>query len=192
MQSEVNILRNSFLISEWHRIYGIISINNHFKTIIMKIISRIMIVAGIMISNSLYAQDTSHTSLLDRYYPVQKTTNQPAPELNKATTQPVNNTTNSHSATTTTISQAPQINKTNNQEVPIPQTTSPQATSSQVQNTLAPTQTNIDGMGTDYYNPSGSSIYRDTRLGSSSPLYNTYKKNDDGAGAITTNPNKGW
>jgi len=33
-------------------------------------------------------------------------------------------------------------------------------------------------------------IYRDTRLGSSSPLYNTYKKNDYGAGAITTNPNK--
>lgn len=33
-------------------------------------------------------------------------------------------------------------------------------------------------------------MYRDTRLGSSSPLYNTYKKNDYGAGAITTNPNK--
>lgn len=34
-------------------------------------------------------------------------------------------------------------------------------------------------------------IYRDTRLGSSSPWYNTYKKNDYGAGAITTNPHKG-
>ena len=33
-------------------------------------------------------------------------------------------------------------------------------------------------------------MYRDTRLGSSSPLYNTYKKNDYGAGSITTNPNK--
>ena len=32
--------------------------------------------------------------------------------------------------------------------------------------------------------------YRPTRLGSSSPLYDTYKKNDNGAGAITTNPNK--
>lgn len=31
---------------------------------------------------------------------------------------------------------------------------------------------------------------RDTRLGSSSPLYNTYKKNNSGAGAVTTNPNK--
>lgn len=33
-------------------------------------------------------------------------------------------------------------------------------------------------------------IYRDTRLGSSSPLYNTYIKNHYGAGAVTTNPNK--
>ena len=33
-------------------------------------------------------------------------------------------------------------------------------------------------------------MYRDTRLGSSSPLYNSYKKNDNGAGSITTNPNK--
>lgn len=33
-------------------------------------------------------------------------------------------------------------------------------------------------------------IYRDTRLGSSSPLYNSYIKNHYGAGAITTNPNK--
>jgi hypothetical protein len=33
-------------------------------------------------------------------------------------------------------------------------------------------------------------MYRDTRLGSSSPLYDTYEKNDYGAGAITTNPNK--
>ncbi|MEO8822943.1 MAG: hypothetical protein ABI366_05150, partial [Ginsengibacter sp.] len=33
-------------------------------------------------------------------------------------------------------------------------------------------------------------IYRDTRLGSGSLLYNTYQKNDNGAGAITTNPHK--
>ena len=34
-------------------------------------------------------------------------------------------------------------------------------------------------------------IHRDTRLGSSSPMYNTYKKNDYGAGAVTNDPNKG-
>ncbi len=33
-------------------------------------------------------------------------------------------------------------------------------------------------------------MYRDTRLGSSSKMYNTYKKNDYGAGAITTDPTK--
>jgi hypothetical protein len=33
-------------------------------------------------------------------------------------------------------------------------------------------------------------MYRDTRLGSSSPAYDTYEKNDYGAGAITNNPNK--
>jgi hypothetical protein len=36
-----------------------------------------------------------------------------------------------------------------------------------------------------------SPIYRDTRLGSSSPMYNTYKKNHYGAGGVTTDPNKG-
>lgn len=38
---------------------------------------------------------------------------------------------------------------------------------------------------------SGEHIYRDTRLGSSSPMYKTYRTNDDGAGSVTTNPNKG-
>ncbi|MDQ2718555.1 MAG: hypothetical protein M3Z26_02155 [Bacteroidota bacterium] len=37
----------------------------------------------------------------------------------------------------------------------------------------------------------GNSNLHDTRLGSSSPKYNTYKKNDNGAGAVTNNPNKG-
>jgi hypothetical protein len=34
-------------------------------------------------------------------------------------------------------------------------------------------------------------IYRDTRLGGSSPGHKTYKSNDYGAGAITTNPKNG-
>lgn len=36
-----------------------------------------------------------------------------------------------------------------------------------------------------------SNMYRDTRLGGSSPAHRTYKANDYGAGAITTDPNKG-
>ncbi|MEO6187541.1 MAG: hypothetical protein ABIO82_06290 [Ginsengibacter sp.] len=31
-------------------------------------------------------------------------------------------------------------------------------------------------------------LYRPTRLGSSEPQYDTYKKNDYGAGAVTTEP----
>lgn len=42
----------------------------------------------------------------------------------------------------------------------------------------------------NYKTASKPHIYRDTRLGSSSPLYNTYQKNDYGAGAITNDPNK--
>jgi hypothetical protein len=38
--------------------------------------------------------------------------------------------------------------------------------------------------------PAKTPMYRDTRLGSSSKKYNTYKKNDNGAGAVTNNPNK--
>ena len=47
------------------------------------------------------------------------------------------------------------------------------------------------GYDNNYKTPTKPHIYRDTRLGSSSPLYNTYQKNDYGAGAITTDPNKG-
>ena len=36
-----------------------------------------------------------------------------------------------------------------------------------------------------------SKVYRDTRLGGSSPHHRTYKSNDYGAGAITTDPHKG-
>ena len=39
--------------------------------------------------------------------------------------------------------------------------------------------------------PINEATYHDTRLGSSSPMYNTYRKNDYGAGAVTNNPNKG-
>ncbi|MEO6682927.1 MAG: hypothetical protein ABIN48_08875 [Ginsengibacter sp.] len=41
-----------------------------------------------------------------------------------------------------------------------------------------------------HFKAANQDFYPDTRLGSSSPLYNTYKKNDYGAGAITTNPFK--
>jgi len=53
-----------------------------------------------------------------------------------------------------------------------------------------PDQTYPINAATNDYNAPRHKIYRDTRLGSSSPYYNTYEKNDYGAGAITTNPHK--
>ena len=37
-----------------------------------------------------------------------------------------------------------------------------------------------------YKAPAKKPMYRDTRLGGSAKKYNTYKKNDNGAGAVTT------
>lgn len=49
----------------------------------------------------------------------------------------------------------------------------------------------VSSPSNNFSQPKKKPVYRDTRLGGSSPLYNTYKKNDYGAGAITNNPNKG-
>lgn len=173
-----------------------------------------------IVSNSLFAQDTSHTKLVDKYYPVSKAPEQPAPILDKATSAPVNTSvTNPQS---NTVSQSPQIqvNKTampvapvaSEVQAPLPPTPLPQnnvysdtrlGSSSPENNTYKKNDNGAGSVTTDPNKGSGtnasptinsnapSPIYRDTRLGSSSPLYNTYEKNDNGAGAITTNPNKG-
>lgn len=57
----------------------------------------------------------------------------------------------------------------------------------QVHSTISPAE-KING---DNTSTKQSPIYRDTRLGSSSPMYNTYQKNDNGAGSVTNDPNKG-
>ena len=144
-----------------------------------------MFVTMVIASNSLLAQDTSHTKLVDKFYPESKAPELPLPTLNKGSNGILNNEVDK-STTSTTISQAPQIEKAKVQ-VPV---ASP--TVAQDSNSLNPVHNTNSGIGTDNYNPDPSSpIYRDTRLGSSSPLYDTYKKNDNGAGSITTNPNKG-
>ncbi len=55
---------------------------------------------------------------------------------------------------------------------------------------VLPDQTYPTSITTNDYTTPRHHIYRDTRLGSSSPSYNTYEKNAYGAGAITTNPHK--
>lgn len=166
----------------------------------MKIISGIVIISGLIISNNAIAQDTTtHERLVDKYYPKSKVT-PPIPQTEKV--NPVSNATEQPSSVNTplkavplqaNVSEPPPPESEINKEVaPVTQTTS------QVQSPQTPISNEAGKInkstkiGTDNYNPDPASpIYRDTRLGSSSPLYNTYKKNDNGAGSITTNPNKG-
>lgn len=48
----------------------------------------------------------------------------------------------------------------------------------------------VEGAVQEVPQPAQKSFYRDTRLGSSAPMYNTYRSNNNGAGSVTTNPNK--
>lgn len=162
----------------------------------------------VIVSNSLFAQDTSHTKLVDKYYPEAKAPEPSAPILDKATSEPLNTTLNKPASTT--VSREPQVspNVTQSPQVNNEESTVPATSVSKVPITQSPvySDTKLGGgsitsnpnksMGTNVSNPSTNSnapgtIYRDTRLGSSSPLYNTYEKNDNGAGSVTTNPNKG-
>jgi len=144
-----------------------------------------MIVTSILISNSLFAQDTTHTKLVDKYYPVSKTP-EPAPILDKTTTEPVTSSVVSP-AGNTTVTQPSQINKINKPVASVPVAAAPVAAVPVTTVPLTPLPvTSISQLPAPQ-----SSIYQDTRLGSSSPDYNTYEKNDNGVGSITTNPNKG-
>lgn len=158
----------------------------------MKTKEVIVIILGMMISNTILSQDTAHTKLVDKYYPK---SNQVTPEPQTKTAdlnlapisrnQPLNN-----SAT----SQKPVI-----KNEPISKPVNPQSTVAAVPapvsepepvniiQTPAPTPAPATIAATI---PDALPVYRDTRLGSSEPQYDTYKKNDYGAGAVTTNTNK--
>ena len=165
----------------------------------MKIISGIIIIAGLIISNIALAQDTTHERLVDKYYPKAKVT-PPIPETAKV--NPISNATEQPSSINSPLKAVPlQPNASeptppeselNKEVAPVTQTASQvQTPQTPISNEAGKINKNTK-IGTDNYNPDPASpIYRDTRLGSSSPLYNTYKKNDNGAGSITTNPNKG-
>lgn len=97
-----------------------------------------------------------------------KATNKPVPLLETMPTLDTNTITISQpmvktSSVTPVIADTTAINKPMNTVVPV--------TKPQVQRKAPPS------------NP-----YRDTRLGSSSPLYDTYEKNSNGAGSVTTTP----
>jgi hypothetical protein len=165
----------------------------------MKIIFGTIIIMGLVISNTTFAQDTTNERLVDKYYPKSQQA-QPVPETEKV--NPVSTTTKQPATINSPVRSVP-INATVVQPTPLTSDLNKEVepviqTASQVQPAQSPINNEAGKInkstkiGTDNYNPNPASpIYRDTRLGSSSPLYDTYKKNDNGAGAVTTNPNKG-
>lgn len=150
----------------------------------MKIITPIMVVTMVIVSNSLFAQDSTHTKLVDKYYPESKAPEPPVPILDKATSEPLNTTLNKPSSST--VSEAPRISPTVSQ--PPPQISSNVIQSPQI-NKVASTTVPETPISQIPIIPNN--IYNDTRLGSSAPENDSYIKNDNGAGSITTNPNKG-
>ena len=147
-------------------------IDTYINPIMMKIKTGITLITALFISDYVFSQDTSLNQKLS-----ENETYHIAPTNNNQISQPQD-----------------QIHRD-----------SRSGSSSPMYNTY---QKNNNGAGAITTNPnkgSGSTftssfnldstqkspVYHDTRLGSSSPLYNTYQKNNYGAGAITTNPNKG-
>ena len=178
----------------------------------MKIKESIIIILGIIISNAAFSQDTTDTRLVDKYYPKSETPT-PEPE-NKITpisrNESLNNSPlqqksviNSNPISGSVVAQPTQApdTKTNDINIADPVTNvpatdiNPQQQEPVVKNDPVVSQpaqppvhntTHTPAITT----PAAGHVYRDTRLGSSSPQYDTYKKNDYGAGSITTNPNK--
>jgi hypothetical protein len=172
----------------------------------------IIIILGIIISNAAFSQDTTETRLVDKYYPKIET---PAPEPeNKITpisrNEPLNNSPvqqkpviNNNPISESVVAQPTQIpdTKTNDINIADPVTTVPETDIKPqqqkpvinndpiVSQSSEPSVSNTTPISVTTTTATGH-IYRDTRLGSSSPQYNTYEKNDYGAGAVTTNPNK--
>jgi len=178
----------------------------------MKIKESIIIILGIIISNATFSQDTTHSRLVDKYYPKSET---PAPEPenkiapisrneplnnNPAQQKPVINNNPILQSVVAQPAQAPDT-KTNDINIAAPVTAvpatdiNPQQQKPVVKNDPIISQPTQPVVRNTTPTPGATppvtgSVYRDTRLGSSSPQYNTYKKNDYGAGAVTTNPNK--
>lgn|SRR6185312_9817807 len=162
----------------------------------MKIISGIIVIVGLIVSNTTLAQDSTHERLVDKYYPKAKV----IPQTERV--NPVSNTTEQPTSTNSAVKAVPlqvnasepppPVNEISKEVAPVTQTASQvEAPQNTINNNPGKINNNPQKSAENYNNRPASPLYRDTRLGSSSPLYDTYKKNDNGAGSITTNPNKG-
>ncbi len=104
------------------------------------------------------------TNQVSKAKPVPAVTDKPAIDKSNITSVPLSETKPiSETKPTPAVADSTAINKPTNSTIPVPETKK------------APAQ------------PSATP-YMDTRLGSSSPLYDTWEKNKNGAGSVTTSP----
>lgn len=139
-----------------------------------------------------FSQDTekSEHPLLDKYYPraqVIDTNKTVGTQITSSSqTKPAPAATSINTAPKTLIVTTTPADTTTRSVETIPTITTKSAvTSTTVVNT--PTTVTRDVPPPVQKTPP-SAPYRDTRLGSSTPQYDTWQKNDNGAGAVTTSP----
>jgi hypothetical protein len=152
----------------WHIIYG------SFKKIkVMKIKTSIFATFLFFVSFSAFCQDSTGSSKaetkLHKFFHPENKNNVASADSAQSVSPNVASTTLADSSYKTVVNNTPSA-------PPVTETNASPAPATPVA-PVQPTPANT--------------IYRDTRLGSSSPLYNTYEKNNNGAGSVTTNPNKG-
>jgi cytoskeletal protein RodZ len=138
--------------------------------------------------------EKSNHPLLDKYYPQKQNTDtnktvttatKPVPETNAAppvattpvVTPAVITTTAPAVITTTTVSTSPAAVTATPAVATAPAVNKPDTVT-----TRLPVQAKVQTQ------PAPTPQLFDTRLGSSSPLYDTWKKNNNGAGSVTTSP----
>ncbi len=157
-------------------------------------------ISCVLISFSALAQTTEKSShpKLDALFPHSKNTTATSNIPDSTRSSPTNIVTDNSAITSgkitnTTSTPAANIVTDNNtiSSEKIPGNTSAPVTDVATDNNIKPTGTVTYQTAPQQQvqaRPAQRGIYNDNRLGSSTEQYNTYEKNDNGAGAVTTRP----
>ena len=143
-----------------------------------------------LLSSQGFSQSTepSEHPLLDKYYPRAQVV-----DTNKAVGTQINSTSQTKPISATSINTSPKTlivtttraDTTTRSVENIPSITTQSTVTS---TTAVNTPTNVTRDVPAVQSAPPSPPYRDTRLGSSTPQYDTWAKNANGAGAVTTSP----
>jgi|SRR5690242_9649952 len=146
-----------------------------------------LLLAFTTLTSSLVAQQPSSHPLLDKYYPQPKQpTNNDKPKTTTVTSLTPTSNTQKPVTNTQVSNNKPAFQPNITDHGPAPDsTTIPASTITTINKPATIINTTPVQTPAKPYDPN--SLY-DTRLGSSSPQYNTYEKNSYGAGTVTTSP----